>query len=145
MTDGTAKWLRFWTLLMGVIGVGMAAAAWPALDGPMRLLLDIAYWPIDGHPNALGPDGRLGAVMDGALLAGWSVLLAGLFAHIHKSGDGSLLRPTLISLSVWFVLDSLGSIAVGAWMNAILNVGILAGFVVPILRDGTPSAQPHAA
>jgi hypothetical protein len=133
MTTNVASALKAWSLAMMCVGLVFVAAAVPALDWPARLFLDITFWPIDGRPDALSPELRLLSVIGGGVTAGWCLLLGLLFDRAHRQSDRELLRLAVISLLCWFVVDSLGSIAVGAWMNAVLNTIILAGFVLPLL------------
>lgn len=141
MSDTARRFGIKWSLANAALGtVLVAMAVVPAIDLPLRLLLDLVFWPIDGQPAALSRDGRLMTVISGAVLAGWGVLMARLFAAPAGSADvpGALLQ----GLAVWFVLDSVGSIAVGAWPNAVLNAVILAGFLAP-LRASTRKARAN--
>jgi hypothetical protein len=146
MTNATLKWLNGWCAFMGLFGVLMMLAAYPPLDWPIRIFVDLAFWPLDGKPWPLGSDGKLLFGIGAGMLVGWMVVLAWLFKRGIEGGDPDALRVAQTSLWVWFAIDSLHSIAVGAWMNAVLNVAILAGFVVPLwrLQRATPSTVHRA-
>jgi hypothetical protein len=144
MSNASLAWLRTWAIAIAAAGLLMALSALPGLDWPTRLFVDIADWPIDGSPGLASPEGRLLAVICGSVTAGWCTLIALLADRAGRTADAGPLRCAIISLAVWFVLDSLGSIAVGAWMNAVMNTMILAGFAVPMLAGGRAAIKPDA-
>ncbi len=135
MTSNVAALLKAWSIAMIGLGLLFVAAAWPVLDWPARLFLDIAFWPIDGRPEGLNPEQRLLSVIGGGLTVGWGVLLVLLFDRAHRTGDDELSRLAVTGLLAWFIVDSLGSIVVGAWMNAIINTALVAGFVIPLALE----------
>lgn len=139
MTNPTLKWLNFWCAFMGLFGGLMLLASYPPMDWPIRIFVDLAYWPLDGKPWPLGPDGKLLLGIGAGMLVGWMVVLAWLFKRGIEDNDTDALRVAQTSLWTWFVIDSLHSIAVGAWMNAVMNIALLAGFVVPLWRAGPAS------
>ena len=49
------------------------------------------------------------------------------------AGNGSWRCIILTGVIVWFVIDSAGSIVAGAPFNAVMNVGFLLMFEIPIL------------
>lgn len=68
----------------------------------------------------------------GAVMVGWSVQM---FLHVKNtftSGDRQAWIAIVLSLGIWFVLDSVLSIAMGYWQNAVLNVGFGSLFVIPL-------------
>lgn len=144
MPHRTLQWLTGWCIYTGGIGALMVLGAFPPLDWPMRLLVDVVFWPLDGKPWPMGQEARLLTGIGGAMLMAWSVVLAWLFRRGFQHGDRDALRVAQLSLWLWFVIDSIHSIAVGAPINALLNVAILAGFVVP-LWSAQPGRRTHAA
>lgn len=142
MPEKSNSWLNFWALANAALGAGFVVmAAIPAVDLPLRLLADIVLWPFDGQPASLSAEARLMTVIGGGVLAGWGVLMARLFGG--ATGPAETQGAITQGLAVWFVLDSLGSIAVGAWPNVLLNIVILAGFLVP-LRSGRAAEGRNA-
>ncbi|HRK19449.1 MAG TPA: hypothetical protein PK970_10875 [Hyphomicrobiaceae bacterium] len=137
MSDNARRFGINWSLVNAAVGAALVAmAAIPAIDLPLRVLLDLVFWPMDGQPEVLSRDGRLMTVVSGGVLAGWGVLMARVFAA--PAGATDLASALLQGLAVWFVLDSAGSIAVGAWPNAVLNTVLLAGFLIPLRTIGAP-------
>ncbi len=140
MTNPTLKWLNFWCAYLGLLGGLAVLGAYSAFEWPLRSFIDLVFWPLDGRPWPMGPEARLLTGIGGAMAIGWMVVLAWLLKRGLEGGDQEALRVAQISLWTWFAIDSLHSIAVGAWMNAVLNVVILAGFVVPLWRVDGKSA-----
>jgi hypothetical protein len=145
MTKKTATWLKAWSIASAGLGLLIALSAFPMFAWPTNLFLDLAFWPIDGSPQLASPDARLFAVIAGGLTAGWCLLLGMLFDRAYRTADNGLVRLAVISMVGWFVIDSIGSIAVGAWMNAIMNAAILAGFLVPLLAGSQAFSNGVAA
>lgn len=135
-TKRTLMWLNGWCAYVAALGALMVLAAYPPLDWPMRLLVDLVFWPLDGKPGTFGLEARLLTGIGGAVLIGWMLVLADLFERGLVQGDVKALRVAQTSLWLWFTIDSVHSITVGAWLNAVLNVVLLAGFLVPLWRIG---------
>ena len=75
------------------------------------------------------------------VLVGWGALLF-LVADQLGSVDPVLVRTfVLTSIGSWFVVDSLGSLAAGAPVNALFNVGFLVLFFWPVWRSQRPQTQ----
>lgn len=125
--------------LIGLGGV-VAMAAHPATAGATGLIADLVFWPLDGSPGLDQPATRLLAAIGGGVMVGWGAMLwlvATRLLPTDATLAGSLIRTSAIA---WFVVDSVGSIVAGAPLNAALNVGFLALFLVPLA-----SAKPTAA
>ena len=134
--------LKGGALVLVLFGVMAAAAAAPALSAPTLLLLDLAFWPLDGAQSLAAPETRLLCAVGGGVLVGWGALLF-LVADQVGSTDPALVRKlVLTSIGSWFVVDSLGSIAAGAFMNALFNVGFLLLFFWPVWKAQSLQTQP---
>lgn len=123
-------------------GVIVALAALPATAGMANLLADLVFWPLDGAQRIDTPAARLLAAIAGGVLVGWGVTLWLVTAYVlpsDVSAASSIIRVGILS---WFVVDSLGSIAAGAPLNAALNIGFLVLFLWPLTRQA--HAQTHA-
>jgi hypothetical protein len=57
----------------------------------------------------------------GAVMVGWALGLLALLRWVWPSAPLACWRVTAVSLGSWFVVDTLFSLAVGAWQNAVLN------------------------
>lgn len=122
-TTAVDKARRRFGMAMSVIALTGLALAALALACPEALDAVYAlYGP--GHHGTLGDDGRLGAGIYGALMAGWGVHVA-LMARGH-----GLVQSGLWGLAVWWCIDSMASVILGYPINALSNTALL-GLVVP--------------
>ena len=129
----TIIWLEAASLVLIAVGIVIAAAAVPALSGPAGLLIDIAIWPFDGAQTLAGAEARLLCAISGGMLVGWGALMALVAVRLYAR-DPALARTMIaVSMITWFVVDCAASVAAGAPVNAVLNVGFLALFAVPLL------------
>lgn len=111
-----------------------AFASHDATDGPVRWLSDIVFWRLDDGVAQLTNTNHLADAILGGVMCGWAImtwLLADRLLAKAPKETASIIR---ISMAVWFVVDSAGSIASGAWLNAVANVAFLAMFIVPLRR-----------
>ena len=75
---------------------------------------------------------HLFSAIQGGVMAGLGVmvwLVVDQFLGIDPAGVKKVIG---ITATVWFVLDSAGSVAAGAWLNVIFNLGFLALALVPL-------------
>lgn len=130
----TQRWLK--TACAIVIGFGLlgAVTAHPALSGPERIFIDLAIWPVDGQPDNPTPESRLLWAIVSGVLVGWGMMLWLITTRILPKDPALARTMILTSICTWFVVDSLGSIAAGAPMNALFNIGFLLLFVIPLWR-----------
>ncbi|MCP4318892.1 MAG: hypothetical protein GY789_23575 [Hyphomicrobiales bacterium] len=138
----TTNWLKCATAFVIGFGVLCLVGTVPAISGPARFMLDRAYWPVNGMPGELTPQARLLWAISGGMLAGWGVLLWQVITHIYAHNPALGRSMILASIGTWFVLDSTGSIAAGAPMNALFNVGFLALYAVPLWRPVREASGP---
>jgi hypothetical protein len=124
-----------------VIGFGVIAvlAALPSTSGVMRFLADLIFWPVDGAQTVSADETRLLSAISGGLMVGWGLLLWLLAARLFPNDPDLGRRLILPSISAWFVVDSLGSIAAGAPFNALFNIAFLPMFFVPLLWSKDPA------
>jgi hypothetical protein len=104
-----------------LIGLVAAASAHPALGGPIALMGDPIFWPIDGLPGAPDqPVERLFAGIAGGLMVGWGTMLVWI-------GRGASLGRSLLTGGIaWFAIDGTASVLAGAPLNIVGNVVFLA-------------------
>lgn len=125
----TQTWAKAASMVVIGIGLALALAAWPPLSAPVALLADLVIWPLDGAGTLAAPETRLFAAIAGGVMVGWGVTLWNLASNVLPA-DLPLARSiTMIGLYSWFVVDSLGSIAAGAAVNVVGNIGFVALFL----------------
>lgn len=132
--QATLRWLKFACIC--VIGFGLLGvlAAVPALSGATRLFIDLAFWPVDGSPGAPTPESNLlWAILNGIVI-GWGVLLWQVTTRVYDKSPDIGRTMILTSIGTWFVVDSAGSVAAGAPVNALMNTIFLLLFFIPLWR-----------
>lgn len=133
-SEGTVVWLKAASAVVIGFGFLMAPAAVPALSGPTGFLIDLVFWPVDGAEGTASADMRLLCAITGGLLIGWGAMIWLIVTRLYPR-DPALARGLILtSVGAWFIVDSLGSLAAGAPLNAVLNVGFLLAFVLPLWR-----------
>lgn len=127
-----------------LIGPGLIMIAGP--NSPSIVLveafLDLAYQPLDGSQKVVdGASFILNAILGGVLI-GFGVMIWMTAERVYRQDPALGRSLILIPLLSWFVCDSAGSIIAGAWFNAVINIAILATFLVPLLL---PASDAKAA
>ncbi|MGL4234472.1 hypothetical protein [Tabrizicola sp.] len=129
--------LAAFVALIGFSFLG-ALSAFAPFSGPIGVVLDAVFWPLDGGQGAAASETRLLLAILGGITLGWGVMIWQL-AGEPLARDPGLIRPIIRNAIVaWFVLDSTGSILAGAPINVAANMLILAMFLVPMQRGQTP-------
>ncbi len=132
--QATITWMKAASALVIGFGVLSVMAAHPAGAEPMRFLIDLLFWPMDGTETLAAPATRLISAIGGGLMVGWGLMLWLVAARLYPREPEIARSIILTSISAWFIFDSAGSIAAGAPLNAVLNIGFLLAFVVPLRR-----------
>ncbi len=129
--DFIARWLRFMSLFIIGFGLFVALGAHPATSAPVAWFTDLIFFPFDGNEAMTANEARLLAAIGGGVMAGWGVMLWLLVTRLLPH-DPLLARAMLLrGILVWYVVDSAGSVAAGAPINAALNTVLMLAMVVP--------------
>jgi succinate-acetate transporter protein len=126
-------WLKIFragSLFVFITGLSPLLAVFEATQEPWRLFFDVLSWPLDNNPASFSPGERQLSAVLGGVLCGWAILL-------YRLADPSLfnqrIRKILIlSVWIWFVLDSAGSILSNLPLNAVSNMGFLLMLLIPL-------------
>ncbi|WP_052161566.1 hypothetical protein [Hoeflea sp. BAL378] len=138
----TQTWVKAASAVVIGVGLALAAAAWPPLSAPVALLADLVVWPLDGAQALAAPETRLFAAIAGGVMVGWGVTLWKVAAHVLPQ-DLPLARTiTLAGLAAWFAVDCAGSVAAGASLNILGNLGFVALFLLAF-RQGKQRPTPR--
>lgn len=130
----TVNWLKAASAIVIAFGVIMTLGSMPATSAPVALLVDLVFWPLDDRQTVSAPETRLLWAISGGILTGWGLLLWQLSTRLYPREPRLARSLILTSISVWFVVDSLGSVLAGAPLNAALNLGFLLLFFLPLRR-----------
>lgn len=134
--DHRIRWLKIASAITIGFGLLIAAAALPALQGPVVLLLDLIYFPVDGAQTAQSAAARLLGAIAGGVMTGWGLMAWLVAKHVLPTDPALARRLILVSIGAWFVVDSTMSVAAGAPLNALFNVGFLLLFYAPVWSIG---------
>lgn len=118
------------------IGFGalFALASHDLTDGPVSWLADLIFLrPGDGAENLTDVNHLADAILGGVMI-GWGIMMWLLVDRVLPRMPQEIKSIMLISLVAWFVPDSAGSIASGAWLNVVSNAGYLGLFLLPLRR-----------
>lgn len=127
-----------WIFLL--TGAAFALTAIFRLEAVIDFLADLVFWPREERAGAPSRTALLLAGIAGGLLAGWAttllILARGVLARGAAQGlDGAALRRAMAAgLIVWFALDGVASLALGAALNALGNVFFLLALGWPLWR-----------
>jgi hypothetical protein len=130
------KGLRF-AAASTLIGFGLLCAlgSYPPLASPVLLLVDLAFWPLDGLQTGAADETRLLFAILGGITFGWGLMIWQL-AGAPLARDPATIRPIILSAVLgWCIVDSSASLLAGSPINVAANLVFLALFLVP-LRAG---------
>jgi hypothetical protein len=129
---------RLWTGWLAAIGVAAIAFGLSTvlIPGLVARLFGGLFLSDPGGIAALGNEaagyiGFVTAVM-GAVMAGWGAAILCVLALRFRPGNSDAWWLIAISVLVWFVPDTAYSLWAGFWQNAVLNLGALLLFAVPL-------------
>jgi hypothetical protein len=112
------KQLRTW---FGVVSV--IAVAW----GVVFAVFGLGILPLDR--SALSWESAL----YGSIMIGWGTTLFLLGRVVFRRNDPELIRPLLIGVTLWLVVEAVFSARFGVWFNVGVDAVVLALFSVPLL------------
>ena len=134
-------WLKSVGVLLVLIGAFFAWTTTGPLAGVNVLFVDLAVFPVDGAQNYSATETRLLAAIVGGLTAGIGTAIYLVAQHVYAK-DPALGRKIILGfVSVWFVVDSIGSVISGAAFNVVLNTSLLLLMLLPLVWAKQDSAN----
>ena len=130
--ESRIRWLKIASDITIGFGLLLAAAAIPALNGPAEFLLDLIYFPVNGAETVEMPAARILNAITGGLMTGLGIMTFLIASELMPRDPAIARRLILFGIGGWFVVDSSMSIAAGAPLNALFNVGFLLLYYVPV-------------
>jgi hypothetical protein len=129
-------WMTGWCGAVGLFGIILAGAGFELTSEPVRILLDF----LNGSGELdLNPTMRFSLAILGAVTIGWSLTLMAVIQianQLEKRVSKSIWTGMTASIAIWYVVDSILSIATGFWLNAVSNTIFSATFLIPVIRSG---------
>jgi len=127
------QWLKATAVIIGSFGPVFFLGTMPNTSGPARLTLDLLGWRW-GQTAYQSADIHFLSALTGGFLFGWGVMVWCLSSWVYDKAPEEVRRSVVSGLLAWFTLDSAGSIAAGAWPNALFNILVLLIGVGPLWR-----------
>lgn len=131
---GVATIFLIYSLLWGV-------APFAEINISARIILDLADWPIDNFSTPLDRNTMWLSAIGAGLLAAIAIFLGGIVVPAIREGNSSIIRTTIIAMSVWYIIDGIGSIAAGVASNLFFNSIYLALVLIPLIGTEKTSNQ----
>ena len=126
------SWLRVATILLIAFGLFLVIAHGLALKG-FSLLVYSSSERISGFGDEAADYIALAHAVMGAVMVGWGTALLLVLRGPMKRNvrEGALIFA--ISLTCWFIPDTIFSVASGFWQNAVLNLSFAVLFAIPLV------------
>ena len=117
----------------------MPGGALAATDGAVRLVLALLHGPTEALYD---PPLRFSLGVMGGVSIGWAVMLHFVVqeAIVQGAAGRNLWNAITAGMVTWFVIDSTLSTVTGFGLNVVPNVGLLAMYVVGLMRSGALKA-----
>ena len=129
-----SNWMKVWCAGVGLFGLVLCGAAFPAADAPARLVFSLIGAPDLTFDSNL----RFSVGLMGAVTLGWFLTLLATLKAAALLGEQAapVWRLLTVSVAVWYVIDGAISAATGFALNIAPNTVLLAGYLIPVLATG---------
>ncbi len=129
------QWIAAWRLSVAGFGLVLAAGAFEATSGPVRIIFALVG---EAPPAEMSDPLRFSIALMGAVTLGWWLTLEAAFKAIDLLGDRAapVWRGVTVSVVGWYVIDGALSAATGYALNILPNTLLLVGYLVPVLATG---------
>ena len=122
-----AVWFRVVTIVLIAFGLTYLFFGLKVFSGS-RTLLGISINPVP--QTVLLP---WESALYAAIMIGWGVTLLLVGRTAFKRDDAELKGALLVGLAAWLAIEAAASVWLGVWMNAGVDVVVLALFSIPLL------------
>lgn len=136
MTGFWRSWMILWSLGVALFGLVLSLGAIDATSGLVRWNFAALGQP---HEGPFGPHLRFALAVMGPICIGWALALVGAILatpHLSALPARQLWAFVTAGVLVWFVADSLLSVAVGFGLNVFPNLLLLVTYMVGVLGSG---------
>ena len=133
--DKRIKSLKITIIASAGVALFMFASLFTPLREVMSFFLDLVHMPLDGAQSLSRDTEEVLTAISAGIFFGFCVLLWQVTTEVYVKDPLLGRRMILSSVVAWFVIDTTGSLIVGAWMNGILNTVFLIALISPVLRQ----------
>jgi len=144
MTNWTTQ-MTLWCFGVMVFGLVLMGGAFATTAAPVTLLLEVLG---ADAPIRYDPLYRFSLALMGAVSLGWGATLlavARITPDLSAQQAQKLWRMVTWAVLLWFVVDSLLSVATGFWRNAIPNTVLLGWYLLLVARLPGSAGQVEVA
>lgn len=141
----TGIWQRLmagWCCAVILFGAVLMGGAFASADGPTRYLLT----NMGGSNLAMDAPLRFAVGLMGAVTFGWGLTVLAVTSVSHlldASGARLLWRRVTAAIMVWYLVDSVISVATGFGLNALSNTLLMGAFL--LIARGSGVLSKHSA
>ena len=132
--DKSIKSLKITIIASAGFALFMFASLFTPLREVMSFFLDLVHMPLDGAQNLSRDTEEVLTAISAGIFFGFCVLLWQVTTEVYVKDPLLGRRMILSSVIAWYVIDTTGSLIVGAWMNGILNTVFLIALISPVLQ-----------
>ena len=132
--DKSIKSLKITIIASAGFALFMFASLFTPLREVMSFFLDFVHMPLDGAQNLSRDTEEVLTAISAGIFFGFCVLLWQVTTEVYVKDPLLGRRMILSSVIAWYVIDTTGSLIVGAWMNGILNTVFLIALISPVLQ-----------
>jgi len=131
-----ANFLLVVSIVFAIYSLLWGLAPFPEFNIPARLILDLADWPINNLNSPLDKNTMWLSAIGAGLLGAVSIFLGGIVVPAIKERNTRIINTTILAMLVWYIIDSVGSIAAGVSSNVFFNSIYLALVLIPLICLG---------
>lgn len=135
-----ANFLMVVSIIFAIYSLLWGLAPFSEFNISARFILDLADWPIDNLEIPLDRNTMWLSAIGAGLLAAVSVFLGGLVVPAIRERNIRIINTTILAMSLWYVIDSAGSIAAGVISNVFFNSIYLVLVLIPLVCIGKNEA-----
>lgn len=134
--------IRFWRgwLVVVTIGVMVYAAGLMLMPQTMHGLFNLLFFGDSKQVRHVGENNpefiQLVYGVLGAVLIGWMVTLLAIMRRHFQTDPRGTWQILMVSIGVWYAVDSGFSVATGFVEHAVFNTGFLVLYALPLLGMG---------
>ena len=132
--DKSIKSLKITIIASAGFALFMFASLFTPLREVMSFFLDLVHMPLDGAQSLSRDTEEVLTAISAGIFFGFCVLLWQVTTEVYVKDPLLGRRMILSSVIAWYVIDTTGSLIVGAWMNGILNTVFLIALISPVLQ-----------
>jgi len=130
--SNAAKMIKFVSYFFIAFAIVWGLAPYSAISEPSRLLLDLLNLPFGDAPATLTQSEMWLSSIGAGLTAAICIMLLGIVVPAVQNGDKPIIKTTIWAFIVWYIVDSVGSVAAGVPSNAFFNAILLIAILIPL-------------